>query len=105
MFALELKFALKIACNVWVMDSLLKKQIEEEVGRNTLLRHVFLPTLLSCSNHFLRALQQNRACSRLLYFLIKGWLGRQFCMILILKLKCKLARLISFIIKTLEQTF
>ena len=31
------------------------------------LRLVFLPTLLSCSSRFLRALQQNRAQSRLLY--------------------------------------
>ena len=40
------------------------------MGRNTRLRLVFLPTLLSCSNRFLRALQQNRAQSRLLYLLI-----------------------------------
>ena len=33
------------------------------------LRLVFLPTLLSCSSRFLRALQQNRAQSRLLYLL------------------------------------
>ena len=46
------------------------KQIEE-VGRNTRLRLVFLPTLLSCSNRFLRALQRNRAQSRLLYLLNK----------------------------------
>ena len=29
---------------------------EEEVGRNTRLRLVFLPTLLSCFSRFLRAL-------------------------------------------------
>ena len=33
------------------------------MGRNTRLRLVFLPTLLSCSSRFLRALQQNRAQS------------------------------------------
>ena len=41
----------------------------QEVGRNTRRSRVFLPTLLSCSNRFLRALQQNRAQSRLLYLL------------------------------------
>ena len=41
----------------------------QEVGRNTRLRLVFPPTLLSCSSRFLRALQQNRAQSRLLYLL------------------------------------
>ena len=61
----------------------------QEIGRNTRLRLVFLPTLLSCSNRFLRALQQNRAHSRLLYLLIKGRLGRQFCIILVMKVKCK----------------
>ena len=39
-----------------------------ENRRNSLrLRLVFLPTLLSCSSRLLRALQQNRAQSRLLY--------------------------------------
>ena len=33
---------------------------------------MFLPTLLSCSSRFLRALQQNRAHSRLLFMLIKS---------------------------------
>ena len=33
---------------------------------------MFPPTLLSCSSRFLRALQQNRAQSRLLYLLITG---------------------------------
>ena len=32
---------------------------------------MFPPTLLSCSSRFLRALQQNRAQSRLLYLLNK----------------------------------
>ena len=41
----------------------------QEVGRNNRLRLVFSPTLLSCSSHFLRALQQNRVQSRLLYLL------------------------------------
>ena len=42
----------------------------EEVGRNTRLRPVFPPKLLSCSRRFLRALQWNKAQSKLLYFLI-----------------------------------
>ena len=42
----------------------------EEVGRNIRLRPVFPPKLLSCSRRYLRALQWNRAQSRLLYFLI-----------------------------------
>ena len=33
----------------------------QEVGRNTRLRLVFLPTFFSCYRHFLRALQRNRA--------------------------------------------
>ena len=41
----------------------------QEVGRNTRLRLMFPPTLLSCSNRFLRAPQQNRAQPRLLYLL------------------------------------
>ena len=49
----------------------------QEVERNTRLRLVFLPTLLSCYRRFLGDLQQNRAQSRLLYLLIKilsyGW--------------------------------
>ena len=44
LFALEIKFVLKIESNAW------------EVGRNTRLRLVFLPALLSCSSRFLRAL-------------------------------------------------
>ena len=47
-----------------------KEASTQEVGRNTRLRLVFPPTLLSCSCRFLRALQQNRAQSRLLYLLI-----------------------------------
>ena len=39
--------------------------------RHTQLCLVFLPTLLSCSNCFFPALQQNRAQSRLLYLLHK----------------------------------
>ena len=38
-----------------------------EVGRNTGLRLVFSPTLLSCYRRFPRALQQNREQLRLLY--------------------------------------
>ena len=59
LFALEIKFVLKIESNA------------QEVERNTRLRLVFLPTLLSCSSRFLSALYQNRAQSRLLYLLIK----------------------------------
>ena len=44
-------------------------QITQEVGRNTRLHFVFLPTLLPYSSCFLRALQQNRAQSGLLYLL------------------------------------
>ena len=42
----------------------------QEVGKNTRLRLVFPRTLLSCYPRFLRALQQNRAQSRLLYLVI-----------------------------------
>ena len=42
-----------------------------KVGRNTRLRLLFSPTLLSCSSRFLRALQPNIAQSRLLYLLKK----------------------------------
>ena len=106
LFALEIKFVLKIESNVWEIERILYYETNretltvlcsvvkhlgsgwstQEMGTNTLLRLVFLPTLLSCSNGFLRALQQNRAHSRLLYLLIKGRLGRQFCMILVLKI-------------------
>ena len=44
----------------------------EEVERNTRLRPVSPPKLLSWRRRFLRALQWNRAQSRLLYFLIIG---------------------------------
>ena len=57
LFALEIRFVLKTESN------------SQEVGRNTRLRLVFSPTLLSCSSRFLSALQQNRAQSRLLYLL------------------------------------
>ena len=55
MFAFELKFGLKICFEK------LKKW-----GGNTRRSRVFLSTLLACSNRLLRALQQNRAQSRLL---------------------------------------
>ena len=45
-------------------------QNTQEVIRNTWLRVIFPPTLLSCSSRFQRALQQNKAKSRLFYFLI-----------------------------------
>ena len=47
----------------------------KEVGRNTPLRLVYLPTLLSCFSHFLRALQQNEAQSWPLYLLITIAIG------------------------------
>ena len=47
----------------------------KEVGRNTPLRLVYLPTLLSCFSHFLRALQQNEAQSWPLYLLISIAIG------------------------------
>ena len=40
----------------------------QEVGETKRCGRVFHPTLLSCLNRFLRALQQNRAQSRLLHF-------------------------------------
>ena len=46
----------------------------QEVGRNTRRSRVFLPTLCSCSNRFMRALQQSRAQSRVLYSLSKMFL-------------------------------
>ena len=39
-------------------------QSTQEVERNTQLKLIFLPTPLSCSSRFLRALQQNRAQSK-----------------------------------------
>ena len=42
------------------------------------LRLVFFPTVLSCSCRFLRALQQNRAQSRLLYLL-----DMEYCVLLL----------------------
>ena len=47
-----------------------KNDGSQEVERNTCLRLVFPPTPLSCYRRFLRALQQNRAQSRILYLLI-----------------------------------
>ena len=52
-----------------VLCSLVKHLGSGEVERNTRIRFVFLPTLLSCSNRFLCALQQNRTQLRLLYLL------------------------------------
>ena len=61
------KEASTVLCSV--VKHLGSSQSTQEVGRNTRLRVVFPPTLLSCSSRFLRALQQNRAQSRLLYLL------------------------------------
>ena len=58
------KVCLKIWRNAWEIHIVFIKQMR----RNTRLLLVFVPTLLSCSSRFLRALQQNRAQSRLLYF-------------------------------------
>ena len=55
LLALEIKFVLKVETTA-----------RGEVGRNIRLSR-FLPTLFSCFSLFLRALQQNRAQSRLLY--------------------------------------
>ena len=69
---LKIKFVLEnwkwYLGNYWI----LRKQLEHSrsVGRNTRRSRVFLPTLISCSSRFLRALQRNRAQSRLLYSLI-----------------------------------
>ena len=57
--------------------SLIESEISEQASRQVAtketktqeVRLVFLPTLLLCSSRFLRALQQNRALSRLLYLL------------------------------------
>ena len=49
----------------------IKQRLLTQEVRNTRLRLVFLPTLLSCSSRFLRALKQNRAQSRRLYLLNK----------------------------------
>ena len=49
----------------------IKQRLLTQEVRNTRIRLVFLPTLLSCSRRFLRALKQNRAQSRLLYLLNK----------------------------------
>ena len=84
LFALEMKIAFKIERNAWgvlrdfsswknrkvftVVCSVLKQlgcgQSTQEVERNTQLKLIFLPTPLSCSSRFLRALQQNRAQSK-----------------------------------------
>ena len=41
----------------------------QEVGKNARLRLAFLPTLLSCSRHLLRALFLNGARLKLVYLL------------------------------------
>ena len=74
----SLLFALKIKSVLenwkWCLGNyrILRKRLEHSrsVGRNTRRSRVFLPTLISCSSRLLRALQQNRAQSRLLYLLI-----------------------------------
>ena len=53
-----------------VVEQLESGDSTEEVGRNTRLRLVFPSSLLLCYRRFLRALQQTRAQSRLLYLLI-----------------------------------
>ena len=62
----EKKFRSVRDLNPWPL-----RYCSQEVGRNSRLRLVFLPTLLSCTSRFLRALQQHRAQSRPLYLLIK----------------------------------
>ena len=89
LFALEINFVLKIESNAEGISCILhykanrkaltalcsvvkhlgSGQSTQEVRRNTRLRLVFLPTILSCSSRFLRALQPNRAQLRLLYLL------------------------------------
>ena len=59
LFALEIKFVLKIESNSWGKD----------YSTTSRLVSCFPPTLLSCFSRFLRALQQNSAQSRLLYLL------------------------------------
>ena len=54
----------------------------QKVERNTLIRLMFTPTILSCSSHFLCALQQKRAQSRLLYLLIVYYLTSPYVMLL-----------------------
>ena len=87
LFALEIKFVLKIESNAWgisqilyyktnrealtVLCTVVKHSVSglsiQEVGKTMRCSRVFLPTLLSCSSRFLRTLQRNRAQSRLLY--------------------------------------
>ena len=57
----------------------------QKVGRNTRLRLVFLPTLLSCYRRFVRALA-DPAQSRLLYYLT-GLCGNML-LILLVSRKC-----------------
>ena len=58
--------ALTVLCTV--VKHLGSGRSTQEVGETKRCGRVFHPTLLSCSNRFLRALQQNRAQSRLLHF-------------------------------------
>ena len=57
----------RVSLNILISDSVLKTK--------NLQRLVSLPTLLSCSNRFLHALQQNRAQSRLLHLLNRTFKG------------------------------
>ena len=86
LFALEIIFVSKIESNAWGTQRILyyKKNREALTALCTVVKHlgsgmstqevrtkrcgcVFHPTFLSCSSRFLRALQQNRGQSRLLY--------------------------------------
>ena len=59
----------------------------QKVGRNTRLRFVFLPTLLSCYRRFVRALHLNTGGqSKLLYYLT-GLCGNML-LILLVSRKC-----------------
>ena len=64
------KEASTVLCSV--VKHLRRGDSTQDVGRNTRLRRVS-PALLSCYRRFLRALQQNRAQSRLLYLLITSF--------------------------------
>ena len=65
--------------------SLIESEISEEASRQVVPSSgeedyvSFLPTLLLCSSRFLRALQQNRAQSRLLYLLNRTVLEFDHC--------------------------
>ena len=63
----------KVCFENLIFSKALKRRLStQQVKRNTRLRLVFPPTLLSYSIPFLRALQQNRAESRLLYLLLEA---------------------------------